>query len=84
MKNVTVTMPEEVARWARIHAARQGKSVSRMIGELVERLMEEDEAYEATMQRYLSRERGALGGAQGYPTRDAIHDRGSGSWGRRR
>lgn len=84
MKNVTVSMDEDVARWARVHAAKQGQSVSRMIGELVERMMRETEAYDATMQQFLSRTRGGLGGRAGYPTREAVHDRGSATWGRPR
>lgn len=81
MKNVTVSMDEEVAQWARVHAAKQGKSVSRMIGELVERHRREQEGYEIAMRRFLSRERGAIGGGtRERPSRDELHDRGRGSW----
>jgi hypothetical protein len=75
MKNVTISMQDHVAQWARVHAARQGKSVSRMIGELLEQLMQEMEAYDTTMTRYLTRERGPLGGSDGYPSRDQLHER---------
>jgi len=34
MKNVTITLDEETAAWARVHAAKQNMSVSRMIGEM--------------------------------------------------
>ena len=33
MKNVTITLDEEVARWARVMAAEQNTSVSRLVGE---------------------------------------------------
>lgn len=33
MKNVTITLDEAVAKWARVAAARAGKSLSRWIGE---------------------------------------------------
>jgi hypothetical protein len=33
MKNVTITLDEETARWARVEAAKAGKSLSRWIGE---------------------------------------------------
>ena len=75
MERITVFLRDHIARWARVHAARQGKSLSRMIGELVENLMEQTEAYEATMRRYLARERGPLGGSGRYPKRDDLHRR---------
>lgn len=33
MKNVTITLDETVAQWARVEAAKAGKSLSRWIGE---------------------------------------------------
>lgn len=35
LRNVTVTLEEDVARWARIEAARRDTSVSRLLGELL-------------------------------------------------
>jgi hypothetical protein len=39
LKNVTVTLEEDVAQWARIEAARQDTSVSRLLGELLKERM---------------------------------------------
>ena len=39
MKNITVTLDEKTAAWARVHAAKQGKSVSRLLGELLQQHM---------------------------------------------
>ena len=39
LRNVTVTLEEEVARWARIEAARQDTSVSRLLGEILKERM---------------------------------------------
>ena len=33
MKNVTITLDETVARWARVEAAKAGKSLSRWVGD---------------------------------------------------
>jgi hypothetical protein len=33
MKNVTITLEDRVARWARVEAAKAGKSLSRWIGD---------------------------------------------------
>ena len=40
MKNITVTVPEEVYRRARIRAAEQGRSVSAMVAEYLAGLTE--------------------------------------------
>ena len=54
MKNVTITLDEAVARWARIRAAEQETSVSRFVGELLRQSMLEEDSYQVGMQYYLS------------------------------
>jgi len=44
LRNVTVTLEEDVARWARIEAARRDTSVSRLLGELLKEKMGASEA----------------------------------------
>jgi hypothetical protein len=39
LRNVTVTLEEDVAQWARIEAARQDTSVSRLLGALLKKRM---------------------------------------------
>ena len=42
LRNVTVTLEEDVAQWARIEAARHDTSVSRLLGDLLkERILAE-------------------------------------------
>jgi plasmid stability protein len=55
MKNVTITLDEEVARWARIRAAERETSVSRLVGEMLRDRMLEERSYEAAMHEYLAR-----------------------------
>ncbi len=76
LRNVTVTLDEETARWARIEAARRDTSVSRMLGELLRREMKGEAAYEAAMERFLAQEP-AVHRQDGrtLPTRDELHDR---------
>ena len=76
MKNVTVTLEQEVARWARIRAAEKEMSLSRYLGELLREKMEAEERYEAAMDDYLSRSPRAIRrpGSE-YPDREEIHDR---------
>lgn len=53
MKNVTVTMDDRVAEWARLEAARRNTSVSRLIGEMLAEKMRHDDAYERGMREAL-------------------------------
>ncbi|MCC6900411.1 MAG: CopG family transcriptional regulator [Polyangiaceae bacterium] len=75
MRNLTVSLDEQVARWARVAAAQRDMSVSRFVAEVLRARMGEDQAYEAAMQRSLARQPRALK-ARGatYPTRDELHD----------
>ncbi|MGM0578374.1 MAG: CopG family transcriptional regulator [Myxococcota bacterium] len=74
MKNVTVRVEEDVARWARIEAARRGTSVSRMVGEMLRERMLQEEDYEAAMATWRSfRPRRLSAGP--YPSRDELHER---------
>jgi hypothetical protein len=75
MKNVTVTMEDAVADWARMEAARRHTSVSRLIGELLAEKMRHDDAYERAMQDWLSRERTWTSDGR-YVTRDDANDAG--------
>jgi hypothetical protein len=74
MKNVTVTMEDSVADWARMEAARRNTSVSRLIGEMLAEKMRRDDAYERAMREALQfRSWGASSGP--YLTRDEMYDR---------
>ena len=76
MKNVTITLDEDVARWARIRAAEQNTSVSRLVGEMLREHMRRSNEYETAMRRYLARPPVQMSepGAP-YPSRDELHDR---------
>jgi hypothetical protein len=75
MKNVTVTMEDTVADWARMEAARRNTSVSRMIGEMLADKMRHDDAYERAMQDWVSRERTWVSNGRRV-AREDLHDRG--------
>ncbi|MFZ5469841.1 MAG: DUF6364 family protein [Myxococcota bacterium] len=76
MKNLTITVDEEVARWARVWAAEQGTSVSKLVGKLLRQRMEEERGYQAAMRRDLGRKPLALKGeGDRYPSRDELYDR---------
>ena len=76
MKNMTITLDEDVARWARVRAAELDTSVSRMLGELLREQMVREISYDTEMQRYLQRVPQPLSApSERYPTRDELHDR---------
>ncbi len=76
MKNVTITLREHVARWARVKAAEQDISLSRFVGELLAAQMTRETETEAAMKDFLAspplplREEGAP-----LPTREELYDR---------
>jgi predicted AAA+ superfamily ATPase len=76
MKNVTITLDEAVARWARIRAAERNTSVSRLVGELLQEKMRAEEDYRLAMEEYLARQPQVLkkAGAR-YPKRETLHER---------
>lgn len=76
MKNVTVTMQEELARWVRVRAAEEGRSVSRWLAELLEGMRRHEDDYEIAMQRFLARQPRKLNWIDDRkPTREELHDR---------
>ena len=76
MRNVTITVEEEVARWARIEAAKRDTSVSRMIGEMLAEMMRAEIAYEAARDDFCAIPAAVLSEPEErYPTRDELHDR---------
>ena len=75
MKNVTVSMEENVADWARVEAARRNTSVSRLVGEMLAEKMRHDDAYERAMNEWLSRDRGWKSDGMPYPSREETNDR---------
>lgn len=76
MKNVTITLEEEVARWARVQAAERGTSVSRLVGEMLRDKMVTDEGYRAAREQFFSvRPRQLRQPGRPLPTRSELHER---------
>jgi hypothetical protein len=76
MKNVTITLEESVARWARIWAARENTSVSRLLGEMLRERMLREESYQAAKRQFLARKPVLLKReGQSYPGREELHER---------
>jgi hypothetical protein len=76
MKNITITLPDDVAQAARVWAAREGTSVSRYLGDKLARFLAEDEAYEVAGRRFLRRKPACLREeGKRLPRREELHER---------
>ena len=73
-RNVTVSLEEEVALWARLEAARRDTSVSRLLGDLLKEQMSREQRYERAMRAALKRQPFLKTDGR-YLTRDELHDR---------
>lgn len=74
LRNITVTLEEEVARWARMQAAREETSVSRLLGGILKERMTEQDGYQRAMRRALAR-KPFLKSDGRYLSREEVHDR---------
>ena len=74
LRNVTVTLEENVARWARLEAARKETSVSRLLGGILKERMLERDGYERAMRQALAREPFLKTDGR-YLSREEVHDR---------
>jgi hypothetical protein len=74
LRNITVTLEEHVARWARLEAAGKDTSVSRLLGEILKQAMLEEDGYQLAMRRALAR-KPFLKTDGRYLSRKEVHDR---------
>ena len=76
MRNVTVSLPEDTARWVRVRAAQEDRSVSRWLAELLDGMRRREDDYDAAMDRLLAIQPEKLNWIAGRrPTREEIYDR---------
>lgn len=79
MKNVTISMEESVADWARVEAARRNMSLSRMLGEILAEKMRHEDSYErAYAQWQTSTLSWKTEPGTKYPSRSEVNDRSHG------
>ena len=76
MKNVTITLPDDLARWLRVRAAEDDRSVSRWIADLLAGMRRGEDEYEVAMREFLSVKPRWMEWVDGRkPTREELHDR---------
>ena len=74
LRNVTVTLEEDVAHWARIEAARQDTSLSQLLASILKERMREADKYDRAMREALAR-KPFLKTDGKYLSREEVHDR---------
>jgi hypothetical protein len=74
LRNITITLEENLARWARIEAARRDTSVSRFLAEILKERMMQKNDYESAKRRALAR-KPFLKTDGRYLSREQAHDR---------
>ena len=74
LKNITVSMPVSLAKWVRVLAANQEKSVSKFIAELLNQKRNESEAYEQSFQQFKQFKALTLSAGKAYPKRADLYD----------
>ena len=76
MKNITITLDEQAATWARVQAAEQNMSLSRYLGEVLRDKMRHAREYEKAMREALAQKPLDLKGPwEPYPKREELYDR---------
>jgi hypothetical protein len=74
LRNITITLEEDLARWARVEAARSDTSVSRFLADILKERMTQKDNYEAAKRRALAR-KPFLKTDGRYLSREQAHDR---------
>lgn len=74
LRNITITLEDDVARWAKIEAARQDTSVSRLLASMLKDRMQGEAVYEKSMRRALAR-KPFLKSEGRYLSREEAHER---------
>lgn len=73
-RNVTVSLDEDVALWARLEAARRDTSVSRLLGDLLKQQMAKEKQYDKAMRSALARPPFLKSDGR-YARREEVHER---------
>ena len=75
LKNVTITVEEEALRWARRQAADKGTSVSKLVGQMLDREMRQTDAYWKAYDDWKKLKPFPMTGKIGDLSREELHER---------
>lgn len=76
MKNITISLSDELAHRAKIYAAENNTSVSRYMGEILMERLEEEQGYKKAMKQWCGVSPSAINEDRAqYPAREDLYDR---------
>jgi hypothetical protein len=74
LRNVTITVDDEVARWARVKAAEENTSVSHLVGDLLRGMMQQHQRFDRAHREFQRLGTSVISDGA-YPRREDLHDR---------
>ena len=74
LRNVTITLEENVARWARIKAAEEDSSVSQLVGDMLRQHMQQRARFDRARREFRRLDSSVISDGR-YPRREDLHDR---------
>jgi hypothetical protein len=74
LRNVTITVDDEVARWARVKAAEENTSVSQLVGDLLRAMMLQHQRFDRARREFKRLGTSVISDGP-YPRREDLHDR---------
>jgi len=74
-RNVTIRISDEAVLWARRKAAEENTSVSRLVGDMLERQMRLSDDYWRAFEHWKSKRTMAVGSAAERLSREDVHER---------
>ena len=76
MRRVTITLPDDLARWLRVRAAKDDRNVSRWLADLLAEMRRREDEYDIAMKRFLAiKPRRMEWIDDRRPTREELYDR---------
>ena len=75
MRNVTISLADNLVRWARIWAAEHDTSISAMLSQILKEKMVKESRYAASMNEFLSMDVREVSSGLAYTSRESLHDR---------
>ena len=73
---MTITVEDDVARWARVRAAEENTSVSQLVGRMLKEKMTGEDDYDRAMKAYFAIKPRRLSKDGKLPRREELYDRG--------
>lgn len=75
MRNITISLEEDLAKWVRVWAAEHDTSVSALLAKVLREKKEAESTYSHAYHSFLDSQPQKISHGRGYPTRDQLYGR---------